>query len=100
MKHHVASIQFSLVIFGVLLALLLATIAAAYVPLGPLHFAVAMGISIAKAVLIALYFMHLKFSHRFMTVVFAASLLWLGIMIALTLSDTLTRDYWVEIPGK
>jgi cytochrome c oxidase subunit 4 len=99
MKHHVASIQANLVIFGLLLALLLATIGAAYVPLGPLHFAVAMTISIAKAVLIALYFMHLKYSHRFMTVVWAASLLWLGIMIALTLSDTLTRG-WIDIPGK
>ena len=99
MKHHVASIQANLLIFGLLLALLLATVGAAYVPLGPLHFAVAMTISIAKAVLIALYFMHLKYSHRFMAVVWAASLLWLGIMIALTLSDTLTRG-WIDIPGK
>ncbi len=92
MKHHVASIQSNLVIFGLLLVLLLATIGAAYVPLGSLHFAVAMGISIAKAVLIALYFMHLKYSHRLMAVVLVASLLWLGIMIGLTLTDYQSRD--------
>jgi cytochrome c oxidase subunit IV len=99
MKHHIASIQTNLVIFGSLLALLVATIVAAYLPLGPLHFAIAMAISIAKAVLIGLYFMHLKYSHRFMAVVVAASLLWLGIMIGFTVGDALTRGM-IDIPGK
>ena len=69
MKHHTATVRTNLYIFGALLALLFATVLAAYLPLGPLHFPVAMTISLAKAVLIALFFMHLAYTHRLNTVV-------------------------------
>jgi cytochrome c oxidase subunit IV len=99
MKQHVASIQTNVIVFVALLALLFATVAAAYLPMGNLHFPVAMTISAAKAVLIVLFFMHVLYSHRLTMVVCVASLLWLGIMLALTLSDYLSR-YWVNILGK
>jgi cytochrome c oxidase subunit 4 len=99
MKQHVASVRTNFVIFGLLLVLLLATVGAAYVPLGPLQFPVAMTIAAIKAVLIALYFMHALHSHRLTLVICTASLLWLAIMIALTLNDYQTRG-WLEIPGK
>jgi cytochrome c oxidase subunit 4 len=102
MKQHISSISTNVTIFVLLLALLLATVGAAYLPLGPLHFPTAMTIAVAKSVLIMLYFMHLKYSHRLTAMVCAASFLWLGIMIALTLSDYLTRTPrgWLDIPGK
>ena len=53
---------------------------AAYLPLGPLHFPIAMAIAAAKAVLIVLFFMHALHSHRLDSVIGAASLLWLFIM--------------------
>jgi cytochrome c oxidase subunit IV len=99
MKHHIASIQTNVTIFVLLLLLLLGTVGAAYLPLGSLHFPVAMSVAIAKAVLIVLYFMHMKYSHRLTAVIFTASFLWLAIMIALTVSDYLSRD-WIKIPGK
>ena len=46
-----------------------------------------------------LFFMHVKYSHRLTAVIFVASFLWLAIMIALTLTDYLSRG-WLEIPGK
>ena len=42
-------------------------------------------IAAAKAVLIVLFFMHVFYSHRLTWVVSIASLLWLGILLALTL---------------
>jgi cytochrome c oxidase subunit IV len=96
---HIASIKTNGQIFIVLLLLLFATVGAAYLPLGPLHFPVAMTIAAAKALLIALFFMHLLHSHKLMIVIFAASFLWLAIMVGITLSDYLTRD-WLSIPGK
>lgn len=99
MTAHVASIRTNITIFVLLLVLLLATVGAAYLPLGPVHFPAAMLIATAKAVLIALYFMHMKYSHRLTAVVFTASFLWLAIMLALTVSDYLTRG-WIDIPGK
>jgi cytochrome c oxidase subunit IV len=99
MKQHVASIRTNVAIFVALLVLLLATVGAAYAPLGPLHFPVAMSIAAAKAVLIVLFFMHALYSHRLTFVICVASLLWLSIMIALTLIDYHSRG-WLDIPGK
>jgi cytochrome c oxidase subunit IV len=99
MKQHVASIRTNVVIFALLLLLLLATVGAAYVPMGPLNFPVAMTIAAIKAVLIVLFFMHALHSHRLTLVICVASLLWLAIMMALILSDYHSRG-WLDIPGK
>ena len=86
-------------VFVALLVLLIATVGAAYLPLGDLHFPVAMTIAVAKAVLIVLFFMHVLHSHRLTMIIAVAGFLWLGIMLALTLSDYLSRDM-LHIPGK
>jgi cytochrome c oxidase subunit IV len=99
MNHGIPTIRTNIHIFVVLLVLLLATVGAAYLPLGPLHFPTAMAIAAAKALIIALFFMHLLHSHRLATVIFAASFLWLAIMIGLTLADYMSRGS-LGIPGK
>jgi cytochrome c oxidase subunit 4 len=95
-------VRTNVVVFVILLVLLFATVGAAYLPLGPWHFPVAMTIAVTKAVLIVLFFMHLLHSHRLTLVVSLAAFLWLGIMIALTLSDYLSRypRGWLDVPGK
>ena len=99
MKQHVASIRTNLIIYVLLLLLLLATVGAAYIPMGPLNFPLAMAIAATKAVLIVCFFMHALHSHRLTLVIAVASLLWLAIMISLTLSDYHSRG-WLDIPGK
>ena len=99
MKQHVASVRTNIVIYVLLLLLLLATVGAAYIPMGPLNFPLAMAIATTKAVLIVLFFMHALHSHRLTLVIAVASLLWLAIMISLTLSDYHSRG-WLDIPGK
>ncbi len=69
MKQHISSIQTNVTVFVVLLVLLFATVGAAYLPLGALHFPTAMAIAAAKAVLIVVYFMHVKYSHRLTAVI-------------------------------
>ncbi|MGC8643406.1 MAG: cytochrome C oxidase subunit IV family protein [Isosphaeraceae bacterium] len=98
MSHHVVSVRTNVTIFVALLLLLAATVAGAYLPLGPLHLPVALLIGGAKAVLIGLFFMHLCYRNRVTWVVSTASLFWLGILLALTLSDYLSRG-WLDIPG-
>ncbi|MFO0891929.1 MAG: cytochrome C oxidase subunit IV family protein [Isosphaeraceae bacterium] len=99
MNHEPMSVRVNLLVFLALLILLFATIGAAYLPLGRFHLATALTIATAKAVLIGLFFMHLYQSHRVTWIVSTASLLWLGILLALTLSDYLSRG-WLRIPGK
>jgi caa(3)-type oxidase subunit IV len=69
------------------------------IDLGPLNIVVVLAIATAKALLIALYFMHLRYGDRLMWVVAAGSAFWLGILLTLTISDYLTRG-WIPIPGK
>jgi cytochrome c oxidase subunit 4 len=97
--HHVASIKTNVVIFVWLMVLLFATVAASYMPLGVLHFPVAMTIATAKAILIVLFFMHALHSHRLTLIISVASLMWLMIMMVFTLGDYLSRG-WLDIPGK
>ena len=99
MNQHIAPVRTYVNVFIALLVLLLATVGAAYLPLGPLHFPVAMTIAVIKAVLIVLIFMHVLHAHRLTMIICAAAMLWLGIMIALTLADYLSRG-WLQIPGK
>jgi cytochrome c oxidase subunit 4 len=79
-----------------LLALLALTWAIGYVDLGPFNLIVALAIAIAKAILIALFFMHIKGSSRLLHLAAVAGVVWLLILISLTLSDYLTRG-WVPL---
>jgi cytochrome c oxidase subunit IV len=79
-----------------LLALLALTWAIAYVDLGPFNLIVALAIAITKAVIIALFFMHIKGSSRVLHLAAVAGIIWLLIMISLTLGDYVTRG-WVPL---
>ena len=69
----------------------------AFVDLGRIgNISVALTIAVIKAVLVMLYFMHLRYSSR-LTILFAsAGVFWLGIMLVLTLSDYISRG-WVSL---
>jgi len=82
-----------------LLALTALTIGVAFLPLGPWHSLVALGIAATKALIIALVFMHLRSSPPTVRLTAAAGLFWLAIMLAGTLDDVVTRG-WLPIPGK
>lgn len=87
------------VIFAVLLLLTLTTYGVAFVDLGPENVAVALAIAICKALLVALFFMHLRYGPKLLWVVTGGGLFWLGILLTLTLSDYLTRG-WLAGVGK
>jgi cytochrome c oxidase subunit 4 len=76
---------------AVLLLLLVLTVSAAFLPLGPWQTAAAMLISGAKAFLILVFFMHLRKSNPLVRLFAAAGIFWLALLFALTLGDYLTR---------
>jgi cytochrome c oxidase subunit 4 len=93
-----------LAIYAALMILLVATVAAAFMPWPRLlptahgwdvHVAVAVALLIAlvKSLLILLYFMHVKFSAKMVYAFAGAGFLWLGIMFTLVLSDYVTRNH-------
>jgi cytochrome c oxidase subunit 4 len=98
---HVLPLRTYYIVFVALMVLLVATVVGAYMPLGNFHLATAMTIAIAKAVLIVLYFMHLRYSNKLTAICAVASFVWLTILIAFVMNDYLTRDWlWPSIEGK
>lgn len=79
------------------LTLLLAlTTTMAFVPLGSANLFIALGIALAKALLVLLFFMELRTSAGLVRAFAAAGFFWLMILFALTLSDYSHR---VDIPA-
>lgn len=89
---HEPSTKGYFVVTAVLMALLVVTVLAAQLPLGPLAPVVALAIAVAKALLIALYFMHMRYASRIVQLFASAALVWLLIMFGLTMGDFLTRS--------
>jgi cytochrome c oxidase subunit IV len=100
MSEHIVSKTVYFLIFGALMVLTVLTVVAANFDLGneAINTSIALAIAVAKAVLVILYFMHVRYSPRLTWVVVVSGFLWLFIMIALTMSDYLTRG-WSELPG-
>jgi cytochrome c oxidase subunit 4 len=75
------------------MALMALTVFLSTVPMGhALNTLVALVIAAIKAVLVLLFFMHLKYeSYKLSAVVFGAGLFWLLILFGLDLTDYLTR---------
>lgn len=90
---HIVPPRTYVLIYVVLLICTYLTWQVAFFDLGALNTVAALAIAVFKAVLVVLFFMHVKYSTRLTWVVIAAGLFWLGIMLALTLGDYLTRAW-------
>ena len=80
-------------IFGILILCTYLTVQIAFFDLGALNTLAAIGIAILKATLVVLFFMHVKYSTRLTWVVVIGSVFWLGILLALTMGDYMTRAW-------
>jgi len=79
--------------FAALMVLLALTWGIGYANLGSFNLVVALAISISKALLVALFFMHIKGSSRLLHLAATAGVIWLLIMFSFTLGDYFTRNF-------
>ena len=87
------------VYFAVFFALAIGTLLTWYVStieLGAWNTPIALIIATTKAVLVILFFMHVKYSTRLTWVVVIGSFLWLGVLFVLTFADYLTRGWLMK----
>jgi cytochrome c oxidase subunit 4 len=98
MSDHVVPTKLYILVFAVLIMLTGLTTGVAFINLGKWNTVVALAIAVCKATLVALFFMHLRWSSSLVRMVAAASLLWLAILIVLTISDVFTRN-WTPVPS-
>ena len=80
-------------ICAALMMLLALTWSIGYVNLGSFNLVVALAISISKALLVALFFMHIKGRSRLLHLAATAGIIWLLILFSLTLGDYFTRNF-------
>ena len=80
-------------VFVALMLLLALTVETARHDLGRWNFVVSTLIAAAKAVLIILYFMHVRRSARITKLLVCAGFFWLAILFTLSLADYWTRDW-------
>jgi cytochrome c oxidase subunit IV len=92
-EHHVPPVSLYLVIFGALIVGTILTVVVAKFDLGPFNNIVMLTVACAKALLVVLYFMHVRWSSRLTWVIAASGFLWLIIMFALTMQDYMTRGW-------
>ena len=103
MTQHIVPTKLYVRVFALLLVLTALTVTAAFFDLGGgrLHYAnaiVALSIAVCKASLVVLYFMHVRYSSRMIWVFVGAGVFWLVILIGLTMSDVLTRQWIPTLP--
>jgi cytochrome c oxidase subunit IV len=80
-----------LAVWGALIVLTAITVAVSYLDLGLWNASVALGVASFKALLVALYFMHLRHEIKLVLGFALFPLLILGLIIVGTLTDTMYR---------
>ena len=91
MTSHVIPLRVYFFVFAALMILLLLTIGAALLDLGALSVLITLIIASTKALLILLYFMHVRYSNKVAWIYAGAGFFWLLILLVFTLSDYATR---------
>ena len=89
-------------IFAALRVMMFLTVAAAFLPhkvMGYWSIIIALGIATTKALLVILYFMHVKFASPLVKVTVIAGFVWFFIALGLTFTDYLTRPWLPQSAG-
>ena len=94
---HDSGLKVYFIIFASLLALTALTIGVAFLDLGRFNTPMALAIAGLKAVLVIVYFMHVRHSEKLVWVFVAAGFFWLAIMMVFTLADFFSRG-WIAPP--
>ena len=96
---HVSPVSTYVTVFGTLMVLTAATVAAAFVHIGALNFPIAIGIAVTKATVVILFFMHVKYSSKLTKFVVVSCLFFLACLFGLTFTDYLSRGWYASPRG-
>ena len=96
MSAHVAPRGLYYVIFLALMVGTILTVLVAKFDLGALNNVVMLTIACGKALLVILFFMHVRWNSRLTWVIAGSGFFWLLILLGITMTDYMTRGW---IPG-
>ena len=90
-SHPVPAARTYVQVWLALIALLLLTLGSAYLRLGWANGAINLVIAFVKALLVMIFFMHLRSGHPLLRIVAAAGFFWLTLLIGLAFTDFASR---------
>lgn len=90
-SHPVLPAKAYVLVWLALIALLLLTLGSAYLRLGWANAPINLAIAVVKALLVMIFFMHLRSSHYLLRIVAAAGFFWLALLIGLAFTDVAVR---------
>ncbi|HEX9115345.1 MAG TPA: cytochrome C oxidase subunit IV family protein [Anaerolineae bacterium] len=99
MLEKVTPVRTYVIVAAALLVLTAGTIGVSFIPLGPFHLVAALTFAVAKALLVAMFFMHARYSGPLTKLVIVVALFWLAILVVGTMDDYLTRA-WLAPSGQ
>ncbi|MGH9735718.1 MAG: cytochrome C oxidase subunit IV family protein [Candidatus Acidiferrales bacterium] len=91
--HHIVPASLYVTIWITLLIFTGLTTGIAYIDLGVFNTVVALLIAGIKMMLVVLFFMHVRWTTGMPRIVMVAAVFWLGIMMAFTLADEISRGW-------
>jgi cytochrome c oxidase subunit 4 len=93
-QEHSSSLGTYIAVWLALLAGTVLTVVAAHINLGPFNAAIALVIATVKALLVALFFMHIKGAHeKLLKLVVISTLFFLFLLLVLSMADFGTRTW-------
>jgi cytochrome c oxidase subunit 4 len=91
--HHIVTPVTYAIVFGSLLVGTVITVAAAYKDLGIFNPVVALAIACTKAVIVILFFMHVKYQSKLVKLTVGAGFFTFLVLITMTLTDYVSRAW-------
>lgn len=92
-EHHVVTPGVYIAVFFTLLFFTGLTVVAAYINLGIFNPVVALAIASTKAVIVVLFFMHVKYQSKLIKMTVGAGFFTFLVLITMTLSDYISRSW-------
>jgi cytochrome c oxidase subunit 4 len=92
-EHHIVTPLTYTIVFAILLVFTGLTVVAAYVDLGIFNPIVALAIASTKAVIVILFFMHVKYQSKLIKMTVGAGFFTFAALITMTLSDYISRAW-------
>jgi len=93
---HVVEVRTLLGAFAGLIALTAVTVAVSYFDFGAVNLFVALGVATAKAALVALWFMHLRYENGLYAFIFLVGVAFLGLFLVIVMFDSVEYHHNVQ----
>jgi cytochrome c oxidase subunit IV len=91
--HHIVTPVTYMIVFATLLIFTCITVGAAYIDLGILNPVVALAIACFKAVVVILFFMHVKYQSKLVKLTVGSGFFTFLVLVTMTLTDYMSRAW-------